>query len=134
MVKYLLYFIITFVIFMLIDLVWLGVVAKNFYRQQLGFIMTDDVNWVAAIVFYIVFIVGALYFVIVPAIEKGSLTYALVSGMIYGFVTYATYDLTNLATLKDWPLKITIIDLIWGTSLSTMTSVFSYLATTKLIK
>lgn len=134
MVKYLLYFVITFVIFMLIDLVWLGVVAKNFYRQQLGFIMTDDVNWVAAIVFYIVFIVGALYFVIVPAIEKGSWTYALTSGMIYGFVTYATYDLTNLATLKDWPLKITIIDLIWGTSLSTMTSVFSYLAITKFIK
>lgn len=125
-------FIITFIVFMTIDLIWLGVVAKNLYNKYLGYIMTKNINWMAAIIFYMIFVIGMLLFVIQPALAKDSVQYLILYGMAYGFITYATYDLTNLATLKDWPLEITIIDLIWGTTLSTLTSYFSYLIINKL--
>lgn len=125
-------FVITFIVFMTIDLIWLGVVAKNLYNKYLGYIMTKNINWMAAIIFYIIFVIGMLLFVIQPALAKDSVQYLILYGMAYGFITYATYDLTNLATLKDWPLEITIIDLIWGTTLSTLTSYFSYLIINKL--
>lgn len=115
-------FLVTFAVFMVIDLIWLGIVAKNLYAKYLGFIMTDQINWVAAIVFYVIFIVGMLFFVIHPALEKESIQYAFLVGALYGFITYATYDLTNLATLKDWPIAITAIDLVWGTTLSMLTA------------
>lgn len=124
--EYIKMYFITLIVFFAIDLTWLGVIAKNLYRQQLGFIMKENVNWVAAISFYMIFILGVVYFVVNPAILKDSWRYALFIGMLYGFITYATYDLTNLATLKDWPLKITVIDLIWGTSLGGLTSVISF--------
>jgi len=122
---------ITFAVFMTIDLIWLGVVAKKLYNKYLGYIMAKNVNWLAAIIFYIIFVIGLLLFVIYPAMAKDSIQYLILYGMAYGFITYATYDLTNLATLKDWPIEITIIDLIWGTSLSTLTSYFSYLIINK---
>ena len=124
-------FMITFTVFMTIDLIWLGVVAKKLYNKYLGYIMAKNVNWLAAIIFYIIFVIGLLLFVIYPAMAKDSIQYLILYGMAYGFITYATYDLTNLATLKDWPIEITIIDLIWGTSLSTLTSYFSYLIINK---
>jgi uncharacterized membrane protein len=124
-------FMITFAVFMTIDLIWLGIVAKKLYNKYLGYIMAKNINWLAAIIFYIIFVVGLLIFVIYPAIAKDSLQYLIIYGMAYGFITYATYDLTNLATIKDWPIEITIIDLIWGTSLSTLTSYFSYLIINK---
>lgn len=125
-------FVITFVVFMAIDLVWLGVVAKDLYKKHLGYIMTDQVNWSAAFIFYLIFVAGMLFFVIDPALKKESWQYALFVGAVYGFITYATYDLTNLATLKDWPVTITVIDLIWGTTLSALTSFFSYMILAKI--
>ncbi len=119
-------FFIAFVVFLVIDLIWLGFVAKKLYNRYLGYLLAENVNWIAAIIFYILFVMGMMYFVIVPALDAGSWSLALISGAIYGFITYATYDLTNLSTVRDWPLKITIIDLIWGTSLSTLVSVISY--------
>jgi len=110
-------YIIALIVFFAIDLVWLGVIAKNLYSSEIGFIMSDKPNWIVAVIFYMIFIVGLVFFVINPAVEKNSWTYALFAGMFFGFITYATYDLTNLATLKDWPLKVTIIDLIWGSSI-----------------
>ena len=129
---YLRNFIITFIVFMTIDLIWLGVVAKKLYNKYLGYIMTKNINWIAAVIFYVIFVIGLLLFVIYPAMAKNSVQYIIIYGMAYGFITYATYDLTNLATLKDWPIEITIIDLIWGTTLSTLTSYFSYLIINKL--
>ena len=120
-------YLITLVTFFAIDLVWLGLVAKNFYQKELGFIMKASPNWPAALIFYLVFIFGLVYFVLNPALEAESLSRALVNGLIFGFITYATYDLTNLATLENWPLKVTIIDLIWGTSLGGGVSVVSYI-------
>jgi uncharacterized membrane protein len=113
-------------VFFAIDMIWLGLVAKNFYRNQIGFLMKSDINWIAAIIFYLLFIVGLVLFVVTPALEKGSWTYALLFGALFGLITYATYDLTNLATLKDWPLLVTIIDLIWGAVLAASVSVVTY--------
>jgi uncharacterized membrane protein len=119
-------FLVAFIVFLIIDLLWLGLIAKNFYRKHLGFLMSDKVNLTAAIVFYLIFITGIVLFVVKPALEAGSFSHALVYGALFGFVTYSTYDLTNLATLKNWPLIITIIDLIWGTFLATSVSVITF--------
>ncbi|MHC1734831.1 MAG: DUF2177 family protein [Erysipelotrichaceae bacterium] len=123
--KFLLHFVIALVVFFAIDLVWLGLIAKNLYSKYLGFIMSDKVNWLAALIFYALFIVGLLVFVIEPALQDQNFTQLALRAALFGLVTYATYDLTNLATLKDWPIQITIIDLIWGTTLSTLVSVIS---------
>lgn len=114
------------IVFFAIDLVWLGVIAAKLYRHYLGGLMADKVNWPAALIFYGIFISGLVYFVIEPALAKQSLSFAIGAGAFFGFITYATYDLTNLATLKDWPLPITIIDLIWGSILSASVSGISY--------
>ena len=113
-------------VFFAIDMVWLGLVANNFYKSQIGSLMKPDINWTAAILFYLLFILGLVVFVIAPAVEKGSWTHALLLGAFFGFITYATYDLTNLATLKDWPLLVTIVDLAWGTALGTLVSIITY--------
>lgn len=113
-------------IFFAIDMVWLGLAAKNFYAKHIGFLMKANVNWAAAILFYLLFIAGLVVFVVVPALEKGSWVRALLFGALFGLITYATYDLTNLATLKDWPLVVTVVDLIWGTVLAASVSVGTY--------
>lgn len=124
--RYLMIYLITLVAFFLVDILWLGVVAKNLYKEEIGFIMKAKPNWVAAIIFYLIFILGLVFFVILPALESQSIVEALLRGMFFGFVTYSTYDLTNLATLENWPIKITIIDLIWGTTLGGLVSTISY--------
>lgn len=105
-------------IFLLIDLLWLGVIASSFYQDKLGDMM--KINWTASIVFYLVFLFGLTLFVTYPALSNGGWKYALLWGALFGFFTYATYDLTNLATLKDWSLTLTIVDLIWGTVLGAL--------------
>ena len=127
MIQFLKYYLVAFVVFFAIDLVWLGVVAKNMYKEHLGFIMSPNVNWVAAIGFYMVFIAGLIFFALNPAIEKNSIVYAILVGGFFGFITYATYDMTNLATLKDWPVFITVVDIIWGTILCSLTTTASFL-------
>ncbi|MES3004851.1 MAG: DUF2177 family protein [Patescibacteria group bacterium] len=119
-------------IFIFMDLVWLGVLAKNFYREQIGNLMKSDVNWYAAVVFYLVFIAALIVFVINPAVEKASWMHALLFGALFGLVCYATYDLTNLAVAKDWPLLVTIVDLAWGAFIAASVSVATYFIATKL--
>jgi uncharacterized membrane protein len=119
-------------VFFAIDMVWLGLAAKNFYRNQIGFLMTPNINWLAAIIFYLLFIVGLVLFVITPAIDKNSWTHALLFGALFGLITYATYDLTNLATLKDWPLLVTIVDLAWGAVLAASVSTATYFIAAKI--
>lgn len=125
--EYLKMYVVAFLIFIIIDAVWLGLVAPKFYKDQIGHLMAEKPNFVAALVFYLVFIVGVVYFVINPAIEAQSIAKVVVSGLLFGFITYATYDLTNLATLKDWPLLVTGVDLLWGSFLSTTMGVLTYL-------
>ena len=119
-------------VFFALDMIWLGLVAKDFYRNQIGFLLKENVNWVAAISFYLLFIIGVVFFVVMPALEKGSLMYALLVGALFGFITYATYDLTNLATTKDWPLLVTLVDLAWGAVLSASVSSVTYLIATRI--
>jgi len=119
-------FLIALPVFFAIDMVWLGLVAKNFYQNQIGFLMISNINWIAAIIFYLIFIAGLVVFVVFPAVEKGSWTHSLLLGALFGLVTYATYDLTNLATLKDWPLLVTMVDLAWGVALGALVSFVTY--------
>jgi len=119
-------------VFFAIDMIWLGLVAKDFYKGQIGFLMKSDINWTAAILFYLLFIVGLVLFVITPSVEKDSWTHALFFGALFGFITYATYDLTNLATLKDWPILVTLVDLAWGATLGALVSVITYLIAGKI--
>ncbi|HRF28334.1 MAG TPA: DUF2177 family protein [Candidatus Saccharibacteria bacterium] len=109
-----------------IDGIWLGVIAKQLYRSELGKLLLEKPNMVAAVAFYVIYVVGILMFAVNPALEKDSWQYALGYGALFGFVAYATYDLTNLATLKDWPVKIVIIDMIWGALLTGVVSVVTF--------
>ena len=119
-------------VFFAIDMVWLGFVAKDFYAKQIGGLMKPDINWTAAIIFYLIFIAGLVVFVITPAVVKNSWTQAVLMGALFGFVCYATYDLTNLAVAKDWPVFVTIIDLIWGAVLAASVSVITFLIASKI--
>ena len=124
---YLKSYFITIVVFFAIDIVWLGTVAKNLYREQLGFLLKDNFNASAAAIFYLFFVAGMLFFVINRAVKLSSWQYALFAGAFFGFITYSTYDMTNLATIKDWPVMITVIDIAWGSFLCAATSLISYL-------
>lgn len=101
-------------IFFLMDMFWLGLIARNFYQKHLGFILSPEVNWKAAIIFYLIYIAGIIFFAVVPALEKDSLATAILWGGLFGFFTYVTYDLTNMALIKGWPLKVVIVDVAWG--------------------
>ena len=111
-----------------LDLLWLGVVMKDFYRANLGHLMGGTVVWGAAIVFYLVFAAGLLFFAVMPALASGSWVKAALFGAALGALCYATYDLTNHATLRDWPLMVTIVDIIWGAVLSGVVATVGYFA------
>jgi len=113
--------------FFAIDLIWLSLVARAFYRKYLGFLMAPRPNWLAAIIFYLLFILGILVFVVVPGLKDNSLTTTLLRAALFGLITYATYDLTNLATIKDWSLLVTVVDITWGTVLSVIVSLVSFM-------
>lgn len=119
-------------VFFVIDIIWLGFIAKNFYRSQIGNLMKPEVNWIAAVIFYLIFIAGLVVFVITPAMEKSSLKHAFIYGALFGFVCYATYDLTNLAVAKDWPVLVTVVDLVWGAVLASSVSVITYFVANKI--
>ena len=120
--KLLISYALTFAVFLVIDMAWLGFIAKGLYKKYLGGFLSEQVNWTAAIVFYLLFVVGIFIFAIMPSVEKGSVVSAIVLGALFGFFTYATYDLTNLATLKNWPLTIVFIDILWGSVLTGIVS------------
>ena len=120
------HYLITAVIFLAIDFIWLGAAASRLYREQIGFLMKENFNLPAALVFYLFFAAGLTFFVVNKSVEASSWQYALYAGLFFGFITYSTYDMTNYATLKDWPLLITVIDIIWGSFLCGVTSLLSY--------
>jgi uncharacterized membrane protein len=124
---YLKLYLLTVPVFFAIDLLWLGVIAKDLYQKNLAHLLSPDVNWPAAMVFYFMYIAGIILFAVKPAIDAQSMAKAAIWGALFGFFTYATYDLTNLATLKDWPIKVVVIDIAWGTVLCTSVASASYL-------
>jgi uncharacterized membrane protein len=123
---YLKLYALTVPIFFIIDIIWLGVIAKGFYQRHLGFILSPDVNWMAAVIFYLMYIVGIIFFAVRPAVNGNSWGQAAVLGGLYGFFTYATYDFTNLATIKNWPIPIVIVDIVWGVCLCMLVATISY--------
>ena len=124
-------FLIAFFVFLIIDIIWLVFISRNLYANQIGFLMKEKPNLFAALIFYLIFVIGLVVFVINPSLEKKSLLSLILTGALFGLVTYSTYDLTNLATVKNWPISITIIDLIWGSFVSSSTSLITYLIITK---
>ncbi len=128
MLYYLKLYLATLVAFFAIDMVWLGLVARSFYRRHLGFLLAPNPNWLAAIIFYLLFILGILLFVVLPGLKGNSLRTTLLYAALFGLITYATYDLTNLATVKNWPVLVTVVDLIWGTVLSVAVSWVGFMA------
>lgn len=124
-IQYVYLYLMTVPVFFIIDLIWLGWIGKDFYKQQIGFLL-GPVNWPAAIIFYLLYIMGILIFAVVPALRAESFGKAVVLGALFGFFAYATYDLTNLATVKNWPVLVTIVDLIWGTVLTGSVAAVSY--------
>jgi uncharacterized membrane protein len=111
-----------------IDILWIGIVMKDFYRGHLGHLMGDAVNWIPGSVFYALFLAGLIYFAVLPGVASGSLVRTFLIGAFFGLVAYGTYDLTNHATLKEWPLIVTIVDMLWGAFLSgTLASVGFFL-------
>ncbi|MGD2155027.1 MAG: DUF2177 family protein [Gemmatimonadales bacterium] len=113
--------------FLILDFAWLGLIARGFYRQQLGHLLSPDVRWSAAVVFYLIFVAGVVVFAVLPAVERGSLGRALLLGGFFGLVAYAAYDLTNLATLRDFPTLVAVVDVVWGTVLTAAVAALGYL-------
>jgi uncharacterized membrane protein len=111
-----------------LDLLWLGVVAKNLYARQMGALLRPDVKWVPALLFYLLYFAAVVVFVVLPAVEKKSLMRAIGFGAFFGLVAYATYDLTSLALIRDFPLTIVFIDLAWGVVLTAIASAAGYAA------
>ena len=133
MTRFALLYLVTLPVFLLIDLVWLGVVARDFYRSQIGSLMADPIVWWAAILFYLLLIAGIVFFAVMPAIDAGSWTKALLLGAAFGFFTYMTYDLTNLATLRGWPVLLAVVDIAWGTVLCGTVATVSYFIGTRVL-
>ena len=111
-------YLITLAVFLPIDLLWLGFVARDFYRDSLGPLMAQPLRMDIGLLFYVIFVVGLVYFGMREAMAANDWRVALMQGALFGFFAYATYDLTNLATLKSYPLSLALADLAWGTVLS----------------
>ncbi len=118
----------TLAVFLIIDLLWLGVVARRFYADQLGALMRDKINFAAAGGFYLAYVAGIVFFAVMPALAAGSLMTAAVNGALLGLLAYGTYDMTNLATLKGWPLTMSLVDMAWGTLLTGASATLGFLA------
>lgn len=124
---YLKLYLVTVPVFFAVDLLWLSLLAKDLYQRNLAHLLSPQVNWPAAIVFYLIYIAGIILFAVRPGLDQQSLAKAAIWGALFGFFTYATYDLTNLATLRDWPMKVVVVDVAWGTLLCTVVASTSYL-------
>lgn len=114
-----------------LDMVWLGVIAKGLYARQMGSLLRPDVKWLPAILFYLLYVAAVVVFVVTPAAEQRSLARALGLGAFFGVAAYATYDLTSLALIRDFPLTLAVVDLVWGMALTTVASGAGYWAATR---
>ena len=117
------------VVFVGVDLIWLGLIARSFYRNEMGALMTDNFNVWAGAAFYLLYPLGMVIFAIAPTLASGTWRDALLWGALFGFFAYATYDLTNLAVVKAWPVRLTIVDLLWGTCLTAVAAASAHVIT-----
>ncbi len=129
--RYLIAYAASAVTFFVIDLIWLGVVAREFYRRQYGDLLSDQPLYGAAGAFYLAYVVGIVIFAVSPAMETGRWTTALVYGALFGLFCYGTYDMTNLAVIRNWPVQATFVDIAWGTALTATAAVAGYAAVSR---
>lgn len=118
---------VTGLVFALLDLVWLTTVVKKFYYRHLGYLLREKADPLASVAFYVIYVIGLTYFAMIVALNGGIWQLAVLNGALYGLFCYAAYDLTNLATIRDWPKRIVLVDIAWGTVLSGVTAGLSYL-------
>lgn len=116
------------IVFLGIDYVWLSHIADDYFTSQLGDLLRDDVNFAVAGGFYLAYVGGIVYFAVSPALEKRSWLRAAINGALFGLLAYGTYDMTNLATLRDWPVAMSIVDMAWGTALTGTSAAAGYFA------
>ncbi len=128
MLKILIAYAATFTVMVVIDLVWLGVIAKPWYQQGIGHLMAAEPNWLFGGLFYALFPVGLMVFAVVPGMADAGWGRTALLGGLFGFFAYATYDLTNLATLRNWPLGVALMDMAWGTGVSAVSALAGRLA------
>lgn len=114
-------------IFVAIDAVWLGLIAPKFYKRHIGHLLAPKPDFIAAAIFYVIYMIAVVVFVINPALDEDSLSFVISHGALLGLAMYATYDLTNQATVKNWPKTVTIVDLAWGTFITTAVSTLTFL-------
>ncbi len=117
---------ISLLVFLTLDLIWIRFIARNFYRRTIGHLMADDIKAIPAILFYVCYVAIMCYLVVLPSIQSGGLMQAAIGGVLFGIVGYGTYDITNYALLKNWPLSVTIIDLVWGSFVSSVTAIIAF--------
>jgi uncharacterized membrane protein len=128
---YVIAYISTAVVFFAIDYLWLTRIAIGFYREHIGALLLATPNFTAAGIFYLFYVVGLVYFAVMPAVSTGSLLTAIFNGALLGLLAYGTYDMTNLATLKGWSLQVSLVDMAWGAFLSATASVAGYYAVSR---
>ena len=131
MSKLLLPFAAIVVTMMILDVIWIGGIARPLYNRGIGHLMAEQPNWIAAIAFYLLFAIGVMAFVVLPR-ASGDWRMAAAWGAAFGFMTYMTYDLTNMATLRDWPLALSFIDVAWGCVATGLAATVGKLVTDKL--
>lgn len=123
----------TLVAFLVIDFIWLSTMASRLYRPAIGDLLAENFRLAPAVVFYLIYAAGLTFLAVRPAFQTGEWTTALLYGAVVGFMAYATYDLTNQATLKSWSTALTVADLLWGTFVSAAAATIGYLITVRLI-
>ncbi len=129
------HYFITLICFLILDAIWLGLIAQPFYQAQIGFLLAKNPNWLAAGAFYLLYVAGLVFFVVGPALRAGTpAVQAALRGAFFGLVAYATYDLTNLATVDRWPLLLTAVDMAWGTLLGALTTLAAVWAARRIAK
>ena len=126
--KFLIAYLVTALVFLIIDYLWLGVLMKDYFQSQLSHLMAEEVNLSIAALFYLFYAAGIVFLCINPAIATGDWTKALINGAVLGFLAYGAYDVTNAATLRDWPMMMSVIDVAWGTALTAFSAVMGYMA------
>ena len=132
--KYIIAYLVVATVFLVIDYFWLSYVMKDMFDKHVGHLLAENFNIAVAAIFYLIFGAGIVLFCVAPALASGSWLLALGYGAVFGFLTYGTYDATNLATLKDWPVFLAVIDTAWGTALTAISALAGYLVVSKLFE
>lgn len=134
MSQYLTAYLTTAFVFLALDAVWLGLAAKRFYFDRLGDLLLDKPRKGTAAAFYAIYVIGIVFFAVAPALQEGAASTALLYGALFGFFAYATYDMTNYATLRNWSLAVSLVDTLWGTCLTAIAAFLGYLGTRLIIQ